>query len=129
LVIDHPYATPTQSGATTASAYFRGIRNRGQQSERLLGASTPLAERVILQRSGPPETGEPLRNVDAIDLPARNTVQLRHTGAYHLVLVGLRQPLKEGDRFDLTLVFERAGLHTVKVWVQTPRTSSSTHVH
>ena len=33
----------------------------------------------------------------------------------------LKQRLKDCDRFDLTLNFERAGTQTVKVRVQTPR--------
>jgi hypothetical protein len=28
---------------------------------------------------------------------------------YHLMLVGLKQPLKPGERFPLTLIFENAG--------------------
>jgi periplasmic copper chaperone A len=129
LLIDHPYATPSQPGASTASAYFRAIRNRGLQADRLLGASTPLAERVSLQRRADAATGAPGPTVEAIDLPARSTLELRHTGAYQLVLTGLKQPLKDGDRFDMTLVFERAGRQTVKVWVQTPRAGTGPHAH
>ena len=41
LRIDHPYATPTPPGATTGAAYVRGIRNTGEQPDRLVGARTP----------------------------------------------------------------------------------------
>ena len=44
------------------------------------------------------------------------------------MLMDLKQPLKDGDRFDLTLRFERAGERTVKVWVQTPRDATG-HRH
>ena len=40
---------------------------------------------------------------------------------YHMMLVGLKKPLKEGDTFPMTLQFERAGKVDVKVYVQTPR--------
>ena len=46
LVLDHPYATPTPPGAVNGAAYFRAIRNRGDQADRLLGASSPAAARV-----------------------------------------------------------------------------------
>jgi copper(I)-binding protein len=47
------------------------------------------------------------------------------------MLMDLKQPLKDGDRFDMTLNFERAGKQTVKVWVQQPRdlSTGSTHQH
>jgi copper(I)-binding protein len=129
LLIDHPYATPSQPGASTGLVYFRSIGNRGQQSDRLLSGSTARAEQVVLQRRTGESATAPAQTLDAIDLPARSTVELRHTGAYQLVLNGLKQPLKDGDRFDLTLVFERAGRQTVKVWVQTPRSSPGSHAH
>ena len=62
-----------------------------------------------------------MREVPVIDLPAGQEVQLRHGQRYHLMLINLRQPLKVGDRFDLTLKFEKAGETTVKAWVQQPR--------
>jgi copper(I)-binding protein len=46
LRIDHPYATPTPSGAANGAAYLRGIRNTGDQPDRLIGASTPAARAV-----------------------------------------------------------------------------------
>ena len=59
--------------------------------------------------------------VNAIELPAKSTTLLRHTGDYQLSLIDIKRPLRNGDRFDLTLHFERAGHQTVQVWVQTPR--------
>jgi copper(I)-binding protein len=52
---------------------------------------------------------------------------MRHTGDFQLLLRDLKHPLKDGDRFDLTLNFARAGTQTVKVWVQTPRNSHADH--
>jgi copper(I)-binding protein len=72
-----------------------------------------------------------MREVPAIDLPPKTVIELRHGGSYHLMLMDLKQPLKDGDRFDMTLNFERAGKQTVKVWVQQPRdlSTGSTHQH
>jgi copper(I)-binding protein len=46
-------------------------------------------------------------------------VQLRH----------LKRPLKVGDRFDMTLTFERAGKVNVVVWVQNPKPGDKKHQH
>ena len=65
--------------------------------------------------------------VTAIELPPKATTLLRHTGDYQLLLRNLKQPLKDGDRFDITLNFARAGAQTVKVWVQIPRDDHAGH--
>jgi copper(I)-binding protein len=129
LVIDHPYATPSLGGVVNGSAYFRGIKNKGDKPDRLLSAKSPVAERVELHRMTTQAGVMRMREVPAIDLPAGQTTSLRHGGEYHLMLINLKQPLKDGDRFDLTLHFERAGTQTVKVWVQTPRDAVSDAAH
>jgi copper(I)-binding protein len=45
------------------------------------------------------------------------------------MLLEMAKPLKDGDRFDLELVFEKAGTRRVSVWVQTPRAGASAHTH
>jgi copper(I)-binding protein len=71
-----------------------------------------------------------MREIQSLDLPARASVPMRHgqSNGYHLMLEGLKAPLKDGERFDLTLKFEKAGERTVKVWVQTPRQTTA-HQH
>ncbi|MFN7155146.1 MAG: copper chaperone PCu(A)C [Acidovorax sp.] len=129
LVIDHPYATPSLTGTPNGAAYFRSIRNRGTAPDRLVSASTAVAERVELHEMTTEGNIMRMREVPAIDLPAGQEVQLRHGQRYHLMLINLRQPLKVGDRFDLTLKFEKAGETTVKAWVQQPRAGSSQSTH
>jgi copper(I)-binding protein len=58
-----------------------------------------------------------MRQIDRLALPAGKTVQLS-PGGYHLMLLGLKAPLKAGDSFPLTLKFEKAGEVTVKVRVE-----------
>lgn len=127
LTLDHPYALPSVAGETHGKAYLRGIINAGVQPDRLLGASTPVADKVTLHRLQPHVTGQREAPVDAIDLPAKTTTRLRHTGNYQLTLLGLKTPLRDGDTFELTLRFEHAGRQTVSVWVQTPRVAQAGH--
>jgi copper(I)-binding protein len=74
-----------------------------------------------------------MRAVAAIDLPARTEVRLRHGSAaaasegHHLMLNGLKAPLKDGDRFAVVLQFRRAGEREVMVWVQTPKSRDVGH--
>lgn len=127
LRLDHPYATPSIPGLKTGAVYFRAIKNRGAQHDRLLSASTPVAARVEMHRMQMDGDVMRMRAVDAVDLPAKSEVKLRHGAqdGHHLMLFELKAPLKDGDRFPVTLRFERAGVHEVMVWVQTPRRSGT----
>ena len=129
LQLDHPYAVPSVVGESNGKAYLRGIKNTGAQADRLLSASTPVAAQVTFHSQKPDANGLRGMAVNAIELPAKASTLLRHTGDYQLSLLGLKKPLKDGDRFDLTLNFERAGSRTVKVWVQTPRDVAGVHAH
>lgn len=131
LVIDHPYATPSLAGVSNGSVYFRGLRNRGAQADRLIAAKSTVAARVELHQMQMDGQVMRMREVSAIELPARTEISLRHGGAgtHHLMLVDLKQALKDGDRFELELVFEKAGSRRVNVWVQTPRAGTGTEQH
>jgi copper(I)-binding protein len=127
LLLDHAYAVPSAPGEALGKAYLRGIKNSGGQADRLLSASTPVAGAVLLQSLKKHGNGWHAEAVAEIELPPKATTLLRHTGDYQLLLRDLKQPLKDGDRFDLTLKFARAGTQTVKVWVQTPRDVHADH--
>lgn len=123
LRVDHPYALPTRPGLSTGAVYFRGIRNTGASADRLLSATTPVAARVEIHQMQMQGEVMRMRAVPALALPAGATVPLRHGSpdGHHLMLRDLKAPLRDGERFPVTLTFERAGVLEVKVWVQTPR--------
>jgi hypothetical protein len=130
LRIDHPYATPTPAGATTGAAYLRTLRNTSEQPDRLVGASTPVARTVEIHRSVvDAKSVMRMRAVDGVDLPPRSELKLRHGGEHHLMLIDLKAPLKNGDRFPMTLRFEKAGEREVTVWVQQPRDAAGASEH
>ena len=56
-----------------------------------------------------------MRQLDGIDLPPGSTIMLKPSGI-HLML-GLKQPLKQGQTFPLTLTFQKAGVVDVTVEV------------
>ena len=130
LRIDHPYATPTPAGVTTGAAYLRTLRNTGDQPDRLMGASTPMAQSVEIHHSAIDANNVMrMRAVEGISLAARSELRLRHGGEFHLMLIGLKAPLKNGERFPMTLRFEKAGEREVTVWVQQPRDGSPAQEH
>jgi len=127
LRIDHPYATPTLPGLTSGAVYFRGIRNTAKVPDRLLSATTPVAGAVEIHRMQMQGDVMRMRAVPTLEIPAGATVVMKHGAAdgHHLMLLDLKAPLKDGERFPVTLTFEKAGTRQVVAWVQTPRASGA----
>jgi len=116
IQVRHPWSRATPPGAKVAVGYME-IRNVGTQPDRLLSATTPVAQRVemhVTQRDG--EVMK-MREVKTFEIPARERYALRPGGA-HLMLIDLAQPLKKGDRFAMKLRFERAGELEIEIEVQ-----------
>lgn len=74
----------------------------------LLSASSPQAMMVELHLSSMTDGVMSMDHVERIDLRANQPVELI-PGGYHLMLMGLKKALSEGDRFPLKLVFDKAG--------------------
>ncbi|MDZ7855638.1 copper chaperone PCu(A)C [Sphaerotilus sp.] len=129
IVIDHPYATPSLPGARTGAVYFRGLRNTGRLPDRLVGARTAAAGSVEVHRMVMDGDVMRMGALDTLAIPAGGALPFRHGGQYHLMLLDLKSPLVAGDRFKLTLRFERGGEQEVTVWVQQPRERDGSHRH
>jgi copper(I)-binding protein len=80
----------------------------------LIGASSPVAEKVEILDLMAKGRGESLEPVLALDLDTHAPTVLQ-PGEAHLILRGVKQKLKPGDRFSLTLRFANAGSRDVTV--------------
>ena len=131
LLIDHPYAVLSQD-PLGASIYFRELTNRGQQTYRLTGAQTEVANDVRLQaETHTPDHVIQWVTIESITIKPKASIRFRHNHeqGYRVWLTDLRQQLKDGDTFDLKLTFDDGGQKTVNVWIQTPRIGKKTHTH
>jgi copper(I)-binding protein len=107
LKIGHPWARMTAPGQPSGGAYLK-LQNGGSAADRLVGGSTPAADRVELHSMSMDGNVMKMRQVNAIDIAPGQTVELK-PGALHIMLVGLKAPLKAGDKVPMTLKFEKAG--------------------
>lgn len=112
LRIERPWARATVPGQPAGGAFLK-LENRGGE-DRLLSARSPAAARVELHTMSMDGNVMRMRQVESIALPAGATVELK-PGALHIMLIGLKAPLKQGERIPLTLQFEKAGEVTVEV--------------
>jgi copper(I)-binding protein len=116
LAIGHPYARATAPGQPTGGAYLR-VENHGAQADRLVSASADVSKSVELHEMKMEGDVMRMRQVDGVDVPAGQSVVLE-PGGVHVMLIGLKAPLKQGDRFPMTLRFEKAGEVKVEVVVE-----------
>ena len=127
LHIDHPWSREMPPVAPTAAAYLV-IHNNGQTADRLLGASTPVAQKAELHEHVHAGGVMKMQQVPTVEVPAGGEVTFAPMG-YHIMLFGLKQQAKDGERFPLTLNFEKAGAVEVQVAVQKEAPSPAAHEH
>lgn len=114
--ITEAWARATPGLSKNGGAYVT-IVNSGSKADRLVAASGTVARKVELHTHIMENGVMKMRRVEGIDVPAGKTVAL-HPGGYHIMLIGLHKPLKEGDRFPLTLTFRSGARETVTVEVK-----------
>lgn len=116
ITIAHPHARATVPGQPAAAAYI-GLDNGGKTSDKLLGASSPMAKSVEIHTMSMDNNVMRMREVKAIDITPGAKIAMKPGDGYHLMMLGLKEPLKVGDKFPMTLVFEKAGSVEVSISV------------
>src|SRR3954453_1274449 len=101
--VDHPWARASAGAAKNGAAYLT-ITAQGQP-DKLTGASTPAAATTELHESMADMGMMKMRPLPGLSLDPGKKVTLA-PGGYHLMLMGLKEPLKVGNTFPLTLRFE-----------------------
>jgi copper(I)-binding protein len=85
----------------------------------LVGFSTPIAEMSELHEMAMQGDVMRMRPIESLALPAGQTVGLK-PGGHHLMLMGLKKPLKVGDQIQLTLKLKAANGQLLKQTILVP---------
>lgn len=107
IVVSAPWARATPGPVRIGVAYMT-IANRGDAPDRLLRIETPVAELAEPHTTVMENGVMQMRPVESVALLPGHMVRFA-PGAMHIMLVDLKAPLEEGGRFDMRLIFERAG--------------------
>jgi copper(I)-binding protein len=117
LEIGHPWSRATPKGASVAAGYLK-ITNKGTEPDRLVGGSSPVAGRFELHEMATVDGVMKMRLLaNGLEIKPGETVELR-PGSFHIMLVGLKQPVETGNRVKGTLVFEKAGTVDIEYVVE-----------
>jgi copper(I)-binding protein len=103
--VEGAWARPTVPGQQGGGGFLTLTSSAG---DRLLGGTTPVAQRFELHTMAMKGDVMEMRQLDAIELPAGKAVEFK-PGGLHVMFIGLTQALTLGSKVPVTLKFEKAG--------------------
>jgi len=114
MMVTGAFARASATPAAKAGAVYFTIRNDGDVADKLTAVQTDAAQMAMLHENVEENGVVSMRHLEAITIAPKETVALgpRKT---HVMLTGLKAPLKKGERLTLTLTFEKAGTILVDV--------------
>ena len=104
VTVDKPWVRTTVAQQTTTGAF---MTITSLQGGKLVSASSPIAASVEVHEMKMEGDLMKMRRVDALPLPAGQPVEFKPNG-YHLMMTGLKAPVKAGDVVPIRLVVEDA---------------------
>ncbi len=106
--ISSAWTRATPKGASVGGGYLT-ITNAGAAPDRLLAGSSDVSSRFEIHEMSMDNGVMKMRPVaKGIEIKPGQTVEFK-PGGYHVMFVGLKQPLAQGEGVKATLVFEKAG--------------------
>jgi periplasmic copper chaperone A len=119
-------AVPTAKAGTV----YMTLTNNSSKVDHLLSISTAASDTAQLHESVEKDGVATMKPVETLEIPAGGMVELK-PGGLHIMLTGLKAPLKMGDMIMLELKFEQAGTvevmaHVGEVAEEHPHTEGST---
>jgi hypothetical protein len=114
VTVEAPWIRGVVAGQSSTGAF---MTLRSTDATELVAMSSPAAESLQVHKTAMVDGMMTMEPVDALAVPAHGSVTLE-PGGFHVMLVGLRVPLRPGDKVPLTLTFRGADRHESAVTVQ-----------
>jgi copper(I)-binding protein len=70
-----------------------------------------------------------MRALESLEIAPGETIKMQPGKGLHIMLIGLKQALKAGDKVPVTLVFEKAGKVDVELMVHAIKAGDKAHMH
>jgi len=128
IEISDAYVRTASPNAKTGAAFF-GIINHGTRDDRLIAAKSEIANKVELHTHIMEDGVARMREIEGgIAVPA-GEMHLLERGGDHVMFMGMRQSLDDGELVTVTLVFEEAGEVVLEIPVDRNRKPKATMAH
>jgi len=108
IMVSDAFARASAFAATKSGVVYFTVMNHGSTPDRLIAIKTPAAAHASLHETVQENGVARMEPVLGLDLAPGAMVELAPNGK-HVMLTGLKAPLKKGETIKLTLVFEKAG--------------------
>ena len=100
---------PAKRNMGSNGVVYVTLVNDGNKSDRLIAVHSEISEFAEIHETKIIDDRMMMRPVEGgLEIPANGQLELKPAGA-HIMLIGLRQPLRGGDRFEVLLEFEKSG--------------------
>lgn len=117
LTIDHPWSRATPASAPVGAGYLV-VTNRGKTDDRLVSGTSTVSTKVEIHDMAIVDGVMRMRALDqGIVVPAGGKIEFK-PGGYHIMLIGLKQPIAKDSSFKGTLTFEKAGTIEIEYRVE-----------
>ena len=116
IQVGRAWARPAAQGGNGAG--YAVISNSGSEADKLTAVASPVAARVEIHETMV-MNGQAMMHPrpGGLAIPAGGAASLK-PGGLHLMMMGLKRPLKTGEHFPMVLTFQKAGKMTVDFVVQ-----------
>ncbi len=104
-------------GGSATGAVYLTVENTSGTPDVLLSAESDIAGTVEIHQTTLENDVMYMAPVQSLEIPAGGKVELK-PGGYHVMLIGLTQDLKAGDKIHLKLTFQNAGALEIDVPIQ-----------
>lgn len=125
--IADPYVRLSPPNAPATGA-FMVLRNDGDSPRRLVRAESPAAKTVELHNHINENGVMKMRAVKDIEIPAKGEATLK-PGSFHVMLIDLTAPLKEGETLPITLRFDDGSAQTIAAPVRSIASTMAPAAH
>lgn len=116
VVVHEPYVRLAPPNAQATGA-FMVLKNTGSKDAKLVKADNPASRLTELHTHINDKGVMRMRQVPAIDLPAKGEAVLQ-PGGLHVMLIDMKAPLSDGQVVPITLTFDDGSSKQVDVKVQ-----------
>jgi len=108
IMVMNAAAPESLTPSANTGAVYLSIMNHGSSDDALVSVTTPAAEHATVHETTMENNVVKMGEIERLAIPAGSMVDLK-PAATHLMLTGLKAPLKEGETVSLTLTFEKSG--------------------
>ncbi len=116
IVVENPWIREVPP-VSTMSAMFMTLKNEGNEEDFLIGVETDISRIAEIHTTIMEEGMMKMRRIEKVRIPPNGKVEFKPMGK-HIMLIDLKRPIREGEKVNVILIFEKSGRIELEVPVK-----------